>query len=87
MNIEKARERYQNDPLFRQLVDAMMQGTRELKFSPGELREAAVYAEFLHQMRNAHSNLLLADDRHARNIFPAVGHIAAPALDPAANHT
>ena len=51
MNLEKARERYRSDATFRYLIDAMMAGFHRLNFSPGELREAAVFAEILYAER------------------------------------
>ena len=51
MSLDKARERYRNDAIFRHLVDAMMEGFHRLNFSPGELREAAVFAEILYAER------------------------------------
>jgi hypothetical protein len=52
MNYDQAAERYRNDPMFHRLVRAMMDSIGQLQFSPGELREAAVFAETLFYQRN-----------------------------------
>lgn len=50
MDLEKAHSRYRNDPEFNRLVQCMISWIKELRFSPGELRETAVYAEYLVHM-------------------------------------
>ncbi|MEQ8504634.1 MAG: hypothetical protein RIB80_04860 [Rhodospirillales bacterium] len=52
MDYGKAKDRYLNDATFRALVDTMAAGIDHLQFSPGELREAAVFAEIVHSERN-----------------------------------
>lgn len=43
------RDRYLNDPIFHRLVDFVRQGIRENKYTPGEVREAAVLAAYLEE--------------------------------------
>ncbi len=50
MNYRDAQDRYERDPAFKMLVDMMINQIGELNFSPGEIREAAVYAEISFQM-------------------------------------
>lgn len=45
MNYSDARDRYHNSPPFKALVDMMIAAAMSLEMSPGELREAAVFAE------------------------------------------
>ena len=45
MNLTDANDRYHRDSAFKSLVDYMMGMAMRLDFSPGELREAAVFAE------------------------------------------
>lgn len=45
MNLMDARDRYERDAAFRSAVDMMMAVAMRLEMSPGELREAAVFAE------------------------------------------
>ena len=40
-----ANERYSNDPQFRALVDNLHNHIREAKFTPTEIREAAILAQ------------------------------------------
>lgn len=61
MNYSNAEKRYQNDPVFRQLVDVMVDGYQRLNFSPGELREAAVFSEIVHQRKFARPNFMIRD--------------------------
>ena len=45
MNLVDANERYHRDADFRRVVDQMVNIATTLQMSPGELREAAVFAE------------------------------------------
>jgi len=49
MDHDDARRRYLSDPVFRNLVDMMVHTIRELQFSPGEIREAAIFADIKFQ--------------------------------------
>lgn len=44
MNYHDARERYRNDPTYRNTVNALAQLMRDLKLTPGEVRDAAALA-------------------------------------------
>lgn len=45
MMFDEAKDRYLRDPQFKQIVDIMVHQALSLQMSPGELREAAVFAE------------------------------------------
>lgn len=47
-----AEERYQRDPLFKQLVDVMTMHIRDLQLTGTEIREAAMLATIRHEMMN-----------------------------------
>lgn len=49
IGFDKAQDKYRNDPQFRQLVDVMVNAIETLQFSPGEIRQAAIFAEIRHQ--------------------------------------
>ena len=44
-------ERYRNDPVFHAVVDSMQKILIDLQLTPGELRDAAMYAAYLVEMR------------------------------------
>lgn len=46
------RDRYLQDPVFHVLVDMIRSGIRDAKYTPGEVREAAVLAAYLEEMEN-----------------------------------
>lgn len=52
MNYRKAREAYENDPQYHQLVDLLINLIERLDFTPSEVRETAIFACMLHEMRN-----------------------------------
>lgn len=52
MNLEKCKEAYRNDVLFNALVKNLEHLITELKMSPSEVREAAMFAVYLTEMRN-----------------------------------
>jgi hypothetical protein len=43
-------ERYRRDPKFHSLVDTIRSLIRDMKFTPTEIREAAMLAQYLHEM-------------------------------------
>lgn len=47
-----AEERYQRDPLFKQLVDVMTMHIRDLQLTGTEIREAAMLATIKFEMEN-----------------------------------
>lgn len=51
--IDRVERRYMTDAPFRNLVDSMVNMSLQLRFSPGELREAAVFAEIRVEMLRA----------------------------------
>lgn len=44
MNIRQAEKKYLNDPYFKQVVDLLVSQVIQLKTSPSELREMAMFA-------------------------------------------
>ncbi len=44
--------RYQNDPVFRQLVDLLYSQLDAAQFTPSEVREAAMFAQILYEERH-----------------------------------
>jgi hypothetical protein len=55
--------RYQRDPAFKQLVDAMTRSIQSCQFSPSELREAAVLAAVHYELRWAVPPVLAQDTK------------------------
>jgi len=60
---DRVTERYQTDAPFRRLVDMMMHMALQLQFSPGELREAAVFAEYRAQMLKPLASMFFPNER------------------------
>ena len=60
-NYDTPRQRYMNDPQFRNLVEYMESHIRAANFTPSEMREAAVLASINYEM-----------SRHRRSIDPPV---------------
>ena len=46
-HIEMARDGYQTDPVYRAFVDGCRKVIEDLAMSPGEVREAAMFAYYL----------------------------------------
>lgn len=63
-----ADERYRRDPQFKSLVDMMIHQINILSFSPGEMREAATYAEISHQRMYPNTSFTV----HADQLTPSV---------------
>ena len=51
LDYDYALAKYHSDAPFKQLVDSMIHHMRTLNYSPGEMRQAAVFAEILFQQR------------------------------------
>ena len=49
MDIYKAEEAYRNDPAFHNLIEMLRTFIIKLEFTPSELREAAMFAYYLHE--------------------------------------
>lgn len=47
MTIDQATERYRNDPAFHQVVEGLRRTITELQLTPGEIRDAAMFAAYL----------------------------------------
>lgn len=45
-------DRYKSDPVFRQIADMMLSLIRELRTTPTEIREAAMYAQLRYEMEH-----------------------------------
>lgn len=52
------RERYQSDPDFRTLVDTMTAMIHQAKFTPSEMRTAAVLASIIYEETHIRDSLL-----------------------------
>lgn len=50
--MKTAQEKYSNDPYYRTLVDQMVSIIETAQFTPSEMREAATFASYLHEMRS-----------------------------------
>lgn len=48
--LDRARDRYRDDPVFHQYVDLIRRGIREMHLTPGEIRDAAMLAAVLEEM-------------------------------------
>jgi hypothetical protein len=57
VNFEQARQRYFNDVVFNHFVDSMVKAIEELNMAPGEMRQAAVFAELLFHERRGYASL------------------------------
>ena len=53
-----AQERYQTDPQFRTLVEMMYKAIISAKFTPTEMREAAILASIKYEMSMPHPSIL-----------------------------
>jgi len=67
MNYDQVNEKYNRDSDFRQLVDFLTHQAETLRMSPGEMREAAVFAEIRFQMMKPASSLFYPDRAHEIN--------------------
>ena len=62
LDYDYARAKYQSDAAFKQIVDAMIHHMHTLNYSPGEMRQAAVFAEILFQQRRPAPPIQLPPD-------------------------
>jgi hypothetical protein len=58
-----ARDRYENDPQFRMLVDLIHSWIRECKYTPTEVREAAMLAAIQYDSYTIRNTVFLDDSR------------------------
>jgi hypothetical protein len=56
------RERYNNDPHFRVLVDMMVGHIHELNYTPSEMREAAMLASIIYEEHNVSQMRIIEPD-------------------------
>ncbi len=56
------RSRYENDPLFRNLVDLLLAHAMQHKYTPGELRDAAFMAAMRFEELHIRPMRILRDD-------------------------
>lgn len=59
MNLYKAREAYEHDPPYHNLVDGLVQQIEMLQMSPSEIREAAMFACLIIEERNKHPLMIV----------------------------
>ena len=62
MTIDTVKDRYLRDPLFHTLVEILLAQLNECSFTPTELREAAMLAASIHDVR--HVQPLVGYDVH-----------------------
>ena len=53
------RERYHNDPEFAALVDGMVSHIELCRYTPSEMREAAILASIIYEERHVKQQLLI----------------------------
>ena len=53
--MQSAREKYLKDPIFHSLVDLMVHHIVEARFTPSEMREAAILASIIYEGQNVRS--------------------------------
>lgn len=70
-DFDSAKRAYHNDPLFKQIVEQMCNAIHQLQLTPADLRAAAHYACYLHEMRYPRPVLLCPVCRPGR---PCVMH-------------
>lgn len=58
-DFESARHAYNNDQVFRHLVEHMQMAIQQLHLTPADLRAAAHYACYLHEARNPPSTIVI----------------------------
>lgn len=61
-DIRKLRDLYGRDPVFHQLVTSLAQMIETFKLSPSEVRDAAMFAAYLVEMRNPMPRLQFPND-------------------------
>jgi len=64
MNIDDCDKKYTNDPAFHACVKHIYAMIDEMHLTPGEARDAAMYAHYLHEMRNPLPMYLTFRERH-----------------------
>jgi len=57
--LKSPRDRYQNDPVFRTLVDTMVCCIDRCQTTPSEMRDAAIMASIIHEGRRAHGGIFM----------------------------
>lgn len=76
MNYHDASKRYRDDPTYRSVVDALVQLMRDLKLTPGEVRDAASLAA-----------LKFEEERHCRDMLGRYAPLSAQQQPGAAEET
>ena len=67
-NLDKARERYDNDAPFRTMVDCLQHAIVDLQFTASELRDAVVFAAYMVESRTpipARFGIAMGVDRYS----------------------
>ena len=62
------RERYQNDAHFKVLVDLMVDQIHQCKYTPSELREAAIFASIIYEEHTLAINPALLNVRVEKSL-------------------
>ena len=68
--LARTEEKYENDATFHAVVDSLQALIERLDLTPGEVREAAVYACMRVEMRRASNYLVPLDPEIARLVVP-----------------
>ena len=53
--MQSVRQRYYSEPIFRTLVDVMVAHINDCKFTPSEIRDAAILASIIYAEMNTYS--------------------------------
>lgn len=68
--LTRTEDKYEIDAAFRSVVDLLEMMIHKLELTPGEVREAAVYACMRVEMRRVRSYLVPLDPEIARQVLP-----------------
>lgn len=70
MNFEEQRKAYQEDPVFHQLVNVLLNGLEQGQFTVGELRDAATFALSKFQAERVRPILIERKAKGSKTEFP-----------------
>lgn len=77
MNLQKAREAYEHDPQYHNLVELLIQQIETLNMAPSEIREAGVFACILLAERRVYPDVTSSEEYKRRVLgeFTSVGAV------------
>ncbi len=76
--LTRTEDKYNNDPTFRTVVDTLQMVIEQLQLTPGEVREAAVYACMRVEMRRAGNYLVPLEPEFAKEALRVHGFDERP---------